>query len=181
MLKGTLRGAQEKQSHTAKLLEERTADWKGAQTFLTTADRYAGAEIMKMVEALNAEIFQGAALISDLLGDETVILEVAEHRKDVKGIQSVKDYLAQYIGPVLVEHLFTKSKQVQVDPLPLQLAVQGVLTSWCVFMVNSFYVGPASDDLREIYRRIWESGRRPCSKIYMSLLTFISRIASCCW
>ena len=36
-------------------------------------DRYSGANIIKMVEALNAEIFQGAALISELPGDETMI------------------------------------------------------------------------------------------------------------
>ena len=55
ILKGTLRGVQDKHLHTVKLLEERTADLKGAQTFLTTVDRYAGAEIMKMVEALKEQ------------------------------------------------------------------------------------------------------------------------------
>jgi TolA-binding protein len=61
ILKGTLRGVQDKNLHTVKLLEERTTGLKGAQTFLTTDDRYAGAEIMKMVEPLNliAETFQG--------------------------------------------------------------------------------------------------------------------------
>ncbi|KAF8802606.1 hypothetical protein BYT27DRAFT_7112082 [Phlegmacium glaucopus] len=154
MLKGTLRGMQEKHLHTTKLLEERTADLKGAQAFLTTVDRYAGAEIMKMVEALNAEIFQGAALISELLGDETTIIE---QRKDGRSIQGVKDTLAQHIGLELLQHLSTKSKQVQSDPLPLQLAVQAILTSWCIAMVDRFCTGPASNDLREIYRRIWES------------------------
>ena len=150
MLQGTLRGAQEKHSHTAKLLEERSADLKGAQTFLTTIDRYSGADIIKMVEALNAEIFQGAALISELPGDETMI-EVDELRK-------ASHCLIQYIGPELFEHLSTKSKQIQVDPFPLQLAVQAILTKWCDFMLQYFYMGPAIDDLSEVYRRIWESG-----------------------
>jgi predicted nuclease with TOPRIM domain len=161
MVKGTLRGIEEKYSHTAKLLDERTADLKAAQTFLTTVDRYAGAEILKMVEALNAEIFQGAALISELLGDGST---VDEQRKDVEWIQGAKDDLTLCIGPVLAEHLSTKSKEVQADPLPLQLAVQAILTNWCVFMVDSFYVGPAGDVLGEIYRRIRESGRYSCSK-----------------
>jgi len=164
MLKGTLRSVQEKQLQTTKLLEERTADLKGTQTFLTTADRYAGAEIMKMVVALNAEIFQGAALISELLGDATM-LRVDEQRQDsAKNIQGAKDCLAPHIGLELFEHLSTKSKQVQLDPLPLQLAVQAILTSWCVFMVGRFYAGPSGDDLGEIYRRIWESGRGSRSK-----------------
>ena len=159
ILKGTLRGVQDKHLHTVKLLEERTADLKGAQTFLTTVDRYAGADIMKMVEALNAEIFQGAALVSELLGDENAF-EVDERKKNARGERN----LTQYIGPKLTEHLSTKSKQVQLDPFPLQLAVQQVLTSWCVFMVNSFYPSSARDDLKEIYGRIWESGRHSCTK-----------------
>ena len=159
ILKGTLRGVQEKHLHTVKLLEERTADLKGAQTFLTTVDRYAGAEIMKMVEALNAEIFQGAALISELLGDGTAMIKVDERRKDNKVTQNDRDYLTDVVGSELIEHLSTKSEQVRVDPLPLQLAIQAILTTWCVFMVDSFYGGPGRGDLKEIYRRIWESGR----------------------
>jgi hypothetical protein len=163
ILKGTLRGVQDKHLHTVKLLEERTADLKGAQTFLTTVDRYAGAEIMKMVEALNAEIFQGAALVSELLGDDNTF-KVDERRRNAQLTRGDGDYLTQFIGPKLTEHLSTKSKQIQVDPFPLQLAVQAILTSWCVFMVDSFYPGPAGSDLKEIYRRIWESGRRSCTK-----------------
>ena len=165
IIKGTLRGVQDKHLHTVKLLEERTADLKGAQTFLTTVDRYAGAEIMKMVEALNAEIFQGAALISDLLGDGNS--EVDEWEKDAEITRlgsGTRDYLTRVVGLMLIEHLSTKSEQVRADPLPLQLAVQAILTNWCVFMVNTFYVGPGSSDLKEIYRRIWESGRRSCMK-----------------
>lgn len=158
ILKGTLRGLQEKHSHMEKLLEERSADLKGAQTFLTTVDRYAGAEIMKMVEALNVEIFQGAAIISELLGDGSTMLKVDEQRK-------IAEDLVQYIGPKLTEHLSTKSEQVQVDPLPLQLAVQALLTNWCVAMINNFYLGPASGDLKKIYRRIWESGRCSCLNV----------------
>jgi hypothetical protein len=165
ILKGRLRGVQDKHTHTVKLLEERTADLKGAQTFLTTVDLYAGAEIMKMVEALNAEIFQGAALVSELLGDGNAF-EVDERMGDARITQDDRDDLTQFIGPRLIEHLSTKSNhwQVQVDPFPLQLAVQAVLTSYCVYMIDSFYPWRAGNDLKEIYRRIWESGRRSSTK-----------------
>ena len=163
ILKGTLRGVQEKHSRTVKLLDERTADLKGAQTFLTTDDRYAGAQIMKMVEALNVEIFRGAALISEPPEDENAF-KVNERRRTAQLTRGDRDYLTQFIGPRLFEHLSTKSKIVQVDPIPLQLAVQAILTRWCIFMVNTFYPGPASNDLEEIYGRIWESGRRSCTK-----------------
>ena len=163
ILKVTLRGVQDNHLNTVKLLEERTADLKGAQTFLTTADRYAGAEILKMVEALNAEIFQGGALVSELLGDGNAF-DVDGRRRNYQSTRVDRDHLTQFIGPKLAEHLSTKSKQVQVDPFPLQLAVQAILTRWCVFMVESFYPDPTGSDLKEIYRRIWESGRCSCTK-----------------
>ena len=161
ILKGTLHFIQDKHLHTVKLLEERTADLKGTRTqpLLTTLDHYAGAEILKMVEALNAEIFQGAALVAELLGDG-IAFEVDEPRKIAQLTRDDRDYLTQFIGPKLIQHLSTKSKQVQVDPFPLQLAAQAILTSWCVFMVDSFYPERASGDLKKMYRRIWESGRR---------------------
>jgi hypothetical protein len=84
--------------------------------------------------------------------------------EDAKGIRGAREFLIPYIGPDLVEHLSTKSEQVRVDPLPLQLAVQVILTAWCAEMVNSFYAGPAGDDLKEMYKRIWESGRYSSSK-----------------
>ena len=162
-LKATLRGVQDKHFYTVKLLEERTADLKGAQTFLTTVDRYAGAEIMKMVEALNDEIFQGAGLVSELLENGNAF-EVDEPRTNAQLTRDDRDYLTQFIGTKLLEHLSTNPKQLQVDPFPLQIAVQTIFTRWCVFMVDSFYLGQASDDLKAIYRRIWESGRRSCTK-----------------
>ena len=91
-------------------------------------DRYSGADIIKMLEALSAEIFQGAALVSELPGDEMMI-EVDKPRR-------AKHCLIQYIGPDLFEHLSTKSKQIQVDPFPLQLAVQANLTEWHNFMLH---------------------------------------------
>ena len=159
-LKDELSVLQEKHLDTVKLLEERTADLKVAQTFLTTVDRYAGAEIRMMVEDLNDEILQGAGLVSDLLEDGNAF-EAEERRKNAQLTQADRDHLTRFIGPKLLEYL---SKH-QVQPFPLQIAVQTILTRWCVFMVNSFYPGPAGNVLREIYGRILESGTRSsCTK-----------------
>jgi hypothetical protein len=161
-LKHELNDLQDKHSQTVKLLEERTADLRVAQTFLTTSDRYAGADIMKMVESLNHEIFQGAGLVSDLLEDGNVF-EADEQTKNAQLTQGDMDYLTQLIGPKLLELLSTKSKH-QMHPFPLQMAVQAILTRWCVFMVDGFYTGPGGNDLKDIYRRIWESGRGSCTQ-----------------
>ena len=98
---------------------------------------------------MNDEIFQGAGLISELLGDRNAF-EVDEQRNAQLSPDN-RDYLTQLIGPKLLEHLSTKSKQVQIDPFHLHIAVQTILTHWCVFMVDSFYPKSASDDLKETH------------------------------
>ena len=46
---------------TIALLDVRTAELKGAQVFLTKADQFSGADVIKSVEELNGEIMQTAA------------------------------------------------------------------------------------------------------------------------
>ena len=46
---------------TQDLLRARTAELQSAQVFLTRVDRYAGSEVLKMIEGLNEEIFTLAA------------------------------------------------------------------------------------------------------------------------
>jgi hypothetical protein len=159
-----LQGENQKLEDEVKVLEERIANFKGAQNFLTTVDQYAGADIMKMVEDLNDEIFQGAFQVSELHknGDAFEVDKPGKNAQ-LELTKGDRDNLTQFIGPNFLEHLSTNSEQLQVDPFPLQLAVQAMLTKWCVFMVDSFYPGPASNDLKKIYRRIWESGRRSCT------------------
>ena len=54
------------------LLDERTEVLRGAQAFLTTADQYAVADIIRLVEHLNAEIMQVAAAMVDELDVEKI-------------------------------------------------------------------------------------------------------------
>ncbi|KAF8161587.1 hypothetical protein B0H34DRAFT_701643 [Crassisporium funariophilum] len=159
ILKDRLRGADEKHGQVAKLLDVRTADLKGAQTFLTTADLYSGAEIVTMVESLNAEIFQAAAFLAELLEDASVMATAEEQGNALQKYQTrMRDQTRHQIGSELFDHLATKSARVREDPLPLQLAIQTFICGWCTFMTRSFYPGKSGEDLQRIYKHIWESG-----------------------
>lgn len=50
---------------TRRLLDTRNSELQSAETFLDRADSMPGAEVVKMVDALNLEIFQTAALMAD--------------------------------------------------------------------------------------------------------------------
>ena len=52
---------QTKYTETSALLDTRTSELKGAQAFLTKADSVAGADVVRMVEELDAEILQTTA------------------------------------------------------------------------------------------------------------------------
>ena len=63
-LEQKLRISEEQRLQTTKILDERTAELKGAQAFLTTADQHSGADIIKMAESWNAENFQASAMMA---------------------------------------------------------------------------------------------------------------------
>ncbi|KDR69800.1 hypothetical protein GALMADRAFT_214887 [Galerina marginata CBS 339.88] len=154
-LREQLRVFEEKYGRVAKLLEDRSADFKGVQTFLTTADLYSGAEIIKMVESLNAEIFQIAAFIAELLEETTMIATQEEHSANVRKYQNYLDFTRRhYIGKVLYAHLANKSIKIRLDPLPMQLAIQAILCVWCVSKTRPFWSDPLGKDLQSMYKGI---------------------------
>ena len=156
-LRQKLRISEEQRSQTTKMLEDRTAELKGAQAFLTTADRYSGADIIKMAESLNTEIFQASAMMAEVLVETPVIEDCVQKRQDNQACKNCLDHGPKLMGSRLFDHLIAKSTEIRVDPLPLQLALQALLTCWCVHEVNCFCGGPAEKSLKEIYKRIYKS------------------------
>jgi hypothetical protein len=158
-LEQKLRISQEQRSQTTKLLDDRTAELKGAQAFLTTADRYSGADIIKMADSLNAEIFQASALMAELLVDAPVVEDSVQQRRYIQKYEKNLEHGRKVMGPRLFDHLTTKSREIRVDPLPLQLAFQALFTWLCVYEVNHFCEGQTGESLKQIYKRIYQSGK----------------------
>ncbi|KAJ3514773.1 hypothetical protein NLJ89_g2172 [Agrocybe chaxingu] len=155
-LKDLLKVAEERQLQTSKLLEVRSADLKGAQTFLTTADQYSGSDIIGMVESLNAEIFQTAAFMAELMENASIDAIVIQ-RQNLGKRGDALQYSRQYIGEGLFGHLTNKPLEVQTDPLPLQLAFQTILSIWCSSKARAFCSGPIGDELYKLYAKIREN------------------------
>ncbi|KAI9573200.1 hypothetical protein HD554DRAFT_2167481 [Boletus coccyginus] len=64
-LQNELQHSQTKHDELTTLLEARTRELKGAQVYLTKADTLSGAEVIALIDALNVEILQTSAFISD--------------------------------------------------------------------------------------------------------------------
>ena len=66
-----------------------------------------------------------------------------------------RDHLKRYIGPKLTELKRSKFKWIHSSASGSDNSNDVVC-----FHVDTFYPGPAGSDLKEIYRRIWESSKR---------------------
>ncbi|KAF9473070.1 hypothetical protein BDN70DRAFT_900059 [Pholiota conissans] len=153
-----LRASEEKQSNLSKLLEVRTADLNGVERFLTTADAYSGAEIIAMVETLNAEIFQTAAYMAELIEDESMAAGTHERMKNVeRNRQMLEGQLRHDLGEDLWQYFQKKYIDIRREPLPLQLAFQCILSMWSTMKIRTFLFGHFGDQLDKVYKMIRES------------------------
>lgn len=173
MVQARLRSSEEKQTQLTKLLEVRTADLNGAQTFLTTADAYSGADVIAMADALNSEIFQTAAYMAELIEDDSMQATPQEQSKLVEKCRNnLERYVRREIGEGLWSHLQSHYSNIRTEPLPLQLAFQCILTRWCGYHLRAFMLGSFGDALDKLYQRIRETGMLVIRNLAISLTSF---------
>jgi len=159
-LKDRLRHAEEKNSHTNNLLQVRTADLRGAEAFLTTADQYSGTDIINMVNGLNAEIFQAAAYMAELLEDPSTVAGEDDRKKNLqKFVHSLEDAHFE-IGDSLFKYFLDKGVHVRSDPLPLQLAFQSIFSRWCTVKTQHFCDNEKFDHfMKGLYQEVQGCGK----------------------
>jgi len=135
------------------LLETRSKELQMAQAYLSRTDTFSGADIKKMVVALNAEILQTAALISDAFEFQRSAPAV-----DEQGIKLAREELDIYLGGRMLELLATSNHHE--DTFLIQLACQASMCAWAKSMISSWYFhGPeAEENLNSIYEHLRDSG-----------------------
>jgi hypothetical protein len=149
----TLDQVQSQYSQTQALLEVRTQELKGAQSFLTKADSLSGAEVTSMMEGLNSEILQTAAFIADSF-EFSKGKTIAQQEHD-----AAYSRVTHYMGDGM-SHILT-SIQHSEDPMLVQIALQSCL-AWCSkHFVETWCFGgdPQSHHLiSSVYDRVRQSG-----------------------
>ncbi|PCH36690.1 hypothetical protein WOLCODRAFT_109047 [Wolfiporia cocos MD-104 SS10] len=111
---------------TLALLDVRTAELRDAQLYLTNTDSVSDAEVLALVEQLNAQIFQAAAQIATIDFDRVVQHPVQQVT------EGAKERVTALVGGKLVELL--QYVRHQDDPFCLQIALQASM----VELVRSF-------------------------------------------
>lgn len=119
---------QKAQLHT--LLNDRTFELKGAQSFLTTADASSGADVISMLQKLNAEVLQSAAYMAESMVDTFSF--------GSGGVKNENAYAAVtgLFGQSLAHYLATKKHKD--DPLLIQITFQSCFVQFFEFVICSW-------------------------------------------
>ncbi|KAJ7578242.1 hypothetical protein C8J56DRAFT_797701 [Mycena floridula] len=175
-------------TETSRLLDSRTKELQGAQTFLATADSISGADVLRMVQSLNDEIFQTAAYIADALNpadkevDEDVMV-VDDEKVTLQWMETAK----RCIGEELVSLLVSKRTHEDFEAL-VQNALQSSLGHVCAFQLQHWATDPRPTRLfHETYTRLratesqavsgrWRALTRKYAKYHESDTVQISRL-----
>jgi DNA repair exonuclease SbcCD ATPase subunit len=125
-----------------------SAERRAEEVFQSKADMYAGAEIIRMVQALNAEILQCAAFIAEsVMGTDVRVHE------DARTVEKCRKRAVERVGQRLVVAMRRTIDIGERDPLPLQLALQHSIIVWACFIVQSFT--PDNRELNGHLSGIW--------------------------
>ncbi|KAK7029534.1 hypothetical protein VNI00_014411 [Paramarasmius palmivorus] len=131
-----------------QMLELRTKELQGAQEYLHSTRAYSGADLIRLVEALNGEIMQAAASITDVLDIETI----ASNRGIAGSHKAIKKEISLFLAEEMME-LFRSVEIEDLDVL-IQSALQAALAYQCTFWINTWSPDKGTDNfLRNIYQR----------------------------
>lgn len=140
-----------------ELLGIRTAELKGAEAFLTKADQLSGADVIKLVVEMNAEILQTAATVAEGV---TIAQKNDEGERELDSEEVKEAYMRteEIVGPRMTELL--RTSEHHEDPILVQIALQASLSAYTHWIVSSWCFESPEDEhmLSEIYARVRESG-----------------------
>jgi len=137
------------------LLDGRTEELRGAQAFLTTADQYAVADVIRLVEHLNAEIMQVAAAMVDELG-----VEMIKNAGPLDKGREVVMRVERILGVALTKLLRKSGDHLSIL---VQTGFQTSMISYTRKIVSSWSSDAAGieDILSKIYAQVRETGEFP--------------------
>ena len=158
------------------LLEDRTSELKGAQSFLTTADAFSGAEVTSTLQRLNAEVLQSTAFMAESMVELFLHETTTQVSKTDEQLAACKR-ASGAIGGVIVHFLGTKKHKD--DPILIQIAFQAYLTYHLRWIACAWIIGGDEGHNRfidAIYQSVHEKGEQSLETGYrMETLMHIIR------
>ncbi|KAJ3769181.1 hypothetical protein FB446DRAFT_791637 [Lentinula raphanica] len=169
-------------AHDQELLESRRKELQGTRAFLSTSNVHSGEEIVSMVKALNAEIFQAAASMTDMIVESNI--DRASARIIPDHHPKRESALAQAIGEEATKLL--QCNLAADDYIVLvQTALQALLNQRTDYIFRLWtFPGSLNDGLARIFTVVQQ---KQCEYILIDFessvyaLCFIDQVVSRTW
>lgn len=149
------------------LLDDRTSELKGAQSFLTTADTFSGTEVLNTLQRLNSEILQHTAFIAESMIEsympDKVFMKTEEQMAGANRVTGV-------IGGAIVHFLGTKKHRD--DPILVQIAFQAYFAHVLQWITRAWNIGGDETQNRlieEIYEKVRDTEAQAISGRWRAL------------
>ncbi|KAL4068798.1 hypothetical protein V8B97DRAFT_817463 [Scleroderma yunnanense] len=154
-------------SQMVALLDDRTSELKGAQSFLTTADSFSGTEVLSTLQRLNAEVLQNTAFMAESM-IEMFISEKSSPKAEEQTAGARR--AAGVIGRSIAHFLGTKKHQD--DPVLVQIAFQAYFAYVLQWITRAWIIG--GDEVQNrfidgIYEKVRDSEAQAISGRWRAL------------
>ncbi|KAJ3798084.1 hypothetical protein GGU11DRAFT_24392 [Lentinula aff. detonsa] len=153
-------------AHNQELLDSRRKELQGTRAFLNTSGTHSGADIVSMVKALNAEIFQAAASITDTIVDSmTGQVSSRNGSTDPSAVTRIREILGEHPTMLLQCNMATDDHITLV-----QIALQAGLNHLSGNILRLWtYPGSANQQLEQVFAGIRTEQERVVSHTWRSL------------
>lgn len=135
------------------LLETRTVELRDAEAYLAKTDKRSYADVQRMVEGLNAQIFQLAALVTDSF-------DFIPKDGHANNLRDAFQQVERRIGHPFANLLLSSSHDD--DPIWVQMALQATATLFTSFIIDAWDIRfdkNRNSFLTSIYRGLYEEGQ----------------------
>ncbi|KAJ3995249.1 hypothetical protein F5050DRAFT_1573965 [Lentinula boryana] len=146
------------------LLSTRSAELKVAQTFQSKPDRYAGADVLGMIETLNSEILQTASIMADVFAPDLQCPGTVVGDNEAGKHEAAMDTEA-ILGESVTKMLQTFNHQE--ENIILQIAFQALMCAFTEWMMTAWCYHDRDSGvelvLQETYEQLRETEEQPVS------------------
>lgn len=133
------RSSAESVTHSTTSSEEERARIRSAEMYLTRTDNWSGAQVLQAVHDLNSEILQFAASATEICS-----FDKDARSSSMRSVSALQDTSAR-LGPSLARIL--SNRDHSQDPILVQLALQGCISTCIARALSSFCMGyPSKSD-----------------------------------
>jgi hypothetical protein len=157
--------AESRVAQQKSMLQAQAQSLTAVDTFLVTADEFSIADLCRMVEELNDEIFQAAMNISDAI---RLRREEADSRGEAGAPEEALKAISDCYGEKLVSRLVAHLAADEPDFVLLEGLVQNVFVVWCTYLIQS--TCPGNDSVDKVLKGVYDEMLKTRKSINVGIL-----------